>query len=80
MVPPRNGERPDAPEPELGRNGEPPTQDGLLSIEAAARLAGVTREQFLRREAFRPAVVKLGHRTRRVDQKRLRRILTGMGD
>lgn len=58
------------------RNDPHSTPDGLILVEEAARMAGVTCEQFLRRKAFRPAVVKLGHRTTRVNEKRLRRILS----
>src|SRR5262245_61077248 len=47
----------------------------LLSVPEAASLAGVTPQQFLRRQAFRPAVVRQGHRTLRVNAPKLRRIL-----
>jgi hypothetical protein len=60
-------------------SGDDCAADGLISAEAAARMAGVTREQFLRRQAFRPTVKKLGHRTIRVDERRLRRLLAQMG-
>jgi acyl dehydratase len=49
--------------------------DGMLTVEQAAALAGVTADQFYRRKRFRSAVVKLGHRTLRVSDRKLRRIL-----
>ena len=57
------------------RRAQPPDPGKLISVADAARMAGVTAEQFYRRTAFRPAIVKLGHRTMRVDEKRLLRIL-----
>jgi hypothetical protein len=57
------------------RRAQPPDPGKLISVPEAACMAGVTAEQFYRRTAFRPATVKLGHRTMRVDEKRLRRIL-----
>lgn len=61
--------------PEESGNGE----DGLVSVEAAVALVGLKdNEAFLRREAFRPAVVKIGHRTTVVNMKKLRRILAAM--
>jgi hypothetical protein len=65
--------------PAEGRQGDPPASDGLLHVEVGARMAGVTREQFLRRQAFRPTLVKLGHRTIRVDERKLRRVLAQIG-
>ena len=56
------------------RNGPP---DDMLTVPEAAQLAGVTVTQFYRRRVFRPAIVKLGHRTVRVSENRLRRILDG---
>ena len=53
--------------------------DALLSVEEAADRAGVSHDSFLRRRAFRPAIVKQGHRTLRVHPKRLDRILAQMG-
>ena len=50
-------------------------ESGMLTVDEAASLAGVSSESFRRRARFRPAVVRLGHRTLRVDAKRLRRIL-----
>jgi len=61
------------------RNGHEPA-DRLLPVEQAARIAGLTREQILRRVAFKPALVKLGHRTIRVDVRKLHDILTHIGD
>ena len=61
-------------------NGEAAAaSDGLLPVEEAARLAGVTVKEFYRRKALRPAVVKLGHRTIRVNERKLHRILAGSG-
>ena len=57
------------------RNGDRSPADGLITTEEAARMAGVTAEQFARRLVFKPALVKLGHRTTRVNEKRLCRIL-----
>lgn len=57
-------------EPERTENGA-----ALLTVERAAALAGVTVEQFYRRKRFRPACVRLGHRTLRVNERKLRRIL-----
>jgi hypothetical protein len=54
--------------------------DGMLEPAEAARLAGLTVEQFYRRKVFRPAIVRAGHRTRRVNERKLRRILAGLGD
>lgn len=61
-------------------NGEQPEpgEDGMLTPEAAARIAGLTVDALRRRKAFRPAIVKLGHRTLRVDERKLRRILARM--
>jgi hypothetical protein len=56
------------------RSGSQP--GAMLTVPEAAQLAGVTVEQFYRRKRFRPAIVKLGHRTARVDEKKLRRILS----
>jgi hypothetical protein len=53
-----------APQP----NGEH-ASDGCISVDEAARMTGLTREQFLRRKAFRPALVNGGHRTRAVNKK-----------
>jgi hypothetical protein len=53
--------------------------DDRLTVGQAASLAGLTVEQFYRRKVFRPAIVKLGHRTRRVNERKLRRILAGLG-
>ena len=52
-----------------------PDQGRLIAVEDAAKMAGVTASQFYRLAAFKPAVVKLGHRTLRVNEARLRRIL-----
>ena len=52
--------------------------DALLSVAEAAARAGVNHDSFLRRRAFRPAIVKQGHRTLRVNAKRLERILAQM--
>jgi hypothetical protein len=57
--------------PKRAENGA----DGLVTVEQAAALAGVTVAQFYRRRAFRPAVVRLGHRTLRVNERKLRRLL-----
>jgi hypothetical protein len=48
----------------------------MLTVQQAAALAGMTVAQFYRRKGFRPAVVKMGHRTIRVSNRKLRRILT----
>lgn len=53
--------------------------NALLSVEEAAARAGVSHVSFLRRRAFRPAIVKQGHRTLRVNPRRLDRILAQMG-
>jgi hypothetical protein len=50
----------------------------LIGVDEAAHRAGVSREQFLRRRAFRPAIVRQGHRTLRVNAKRLERVLAQM--
>jgi hypothetical protein len=60
-------------------NGEHSPHEGLIPVEEGARMAGITREQFLRRQAFRGAIVKAGHRTVRVSERKLRRILEGLG-
>jgi hypothetical protein len=60
-----------------GSEPEPTGGDGFVTAEQAASLAGVTVEQFYRRRAFRPAIVKYGHRTMRVNERKLRRILAG---
>ena len=52
-----------------------PDRSRLISAEEAAKMAGVTVAQFYRRVAFKPAIVKLGHRTVRVNESRLRKIL-----
>jgi hypothetical protein len=57
---------------------EDPAQPLLVTVDEAAHLTGVTHDAFLRRQRFRPAVVRLGHRTRRVDVKKLRGILERM--
>jgi len=49
--------------------------EGTLSVEQAAARVGLSVEQFYRRKALRPAIVKLGHRTCRVDARKLDRIL-----
>jgi hypothetical protein len=56
------------------REGEP-DGEGMLTVEQAAGMAGVTVEQFYRRTLFRAAIVKLGRRTIRVNERKLRRIL-----
>jgi hypothetical protein len=64
--------------PPTGRpsaNGTPSAPGEMLTAQAAAALAGVTPEQFYRRKRFRAAIVRLGHRTLRVDERKLRRIL-----
>ena len=53
---------------------------GYLTIVQAAELAAVTPEAFRRRNTFRPAIVRLGHRTLRVDERRLRRILASLAE
>jgi hypothetical protein len=53
--------------------------DGLIKPEDAARIAGLTLREFYRRKVFRPACVKAGHRTLRVNERKLRRILAGLG-
>ena len=53
--------------------------DVLLSVDEAAARAGVSRDSFLRRRAFRPAIVRQGHRTLRVNPRRLERVLAQMG-
>jgi hypothetical protein len=53
--------------------------DGMLKPDDAARIAGLTRKEFYRRKVFRPACVKAGHRTLRVNERKLRRILAGLG-
>lgn len=60
-------------------SAQPATTTGLLTVEAAAKLAGVSREAFLRRKRFRSTIVKIGHRTLRVSEKRLLRVLDGLG-
>lgn len=60
------------------RNDEQAAHEGLLSVDEAARRAGVSHEQFLRRKAFRPAIVRQGHRTLRVSAMRLERIIAQM--
>jgi hypothetical protein len=62
-----------------GRNGADAPEAGLITVEEAAHMAGVTREQFMRRVVFRPAIAKLGHRTTRVNEMQLRRILANLG-
>jgi hypothetical protein len=52
--------------------------DAMLTPAQAAQVAGLTVPQFYRRKAFRPAIVKAGHRTMRVSEKKLRRIMAGM--
>jgi hypothetical protein len=47
----------------------------LIDVQEAAAMAGMTVQQFYRRQRFRRAVVKLGHRTLRVDERKLRRII-----
>ena len=59
------------------RNGDG-AEAAMLSVEQAAGIAGVTVEAFYRRKAFRSSIVKLGHRTRRVNERKLRRILAAM--
>jgi hypothetical protein len=56
----------------------PPRAERMLEVPEAAHLAGVTVKQFYRRRVFRPAIVKLGHRTARVNASKLHRILAGM--
>jgi len=60
------------------RDEVPAPGDGLVSVDEGARIAGLTREQLLRRKAFRPSISRQGHRTLRVDPKELRRILAQM--
>ena len=65
-----------------GARAEPPDErdgDGMIKPEEAARIAGLTLAQFYRRKVFRPACVKAGHRTLRVNERKLRRILAGLG-
>jgi hypothetical protein len=65
-----------------GAKAEPPEEregDGMIEPEDAARIAGLTLAQFYRRKALRPACVKVGHRTLRVNERKLRRILAGLG-
>jgi hypothetical protein len=52
--------------------------DGMLKPAEAARIAGLTVKEFYRRKVFRPACVKPGHRTLRVNERKLRRILAGL--
>jgi hypothetical protein len=52
--------------------------DKMLAPAEAARITGLTIAQFYRRRAFRPAIVRAGHRTLRVSEKKLRRIMAGM--
>jgi hypothetical protein len=52
--------------------------DGLIKPEDAARIAGLTIREFYRRKVFRPACVKAGHRTLRINERKLRRILAGL--
>jgi hypothetical protein len=47
----------------------------MLTVEQAAVIAGVTVAQFHHRAKFRPAKVKLGHRTVRVNRRKLLRII-----
>ena len=61
-----------------GGPGHDPSDDGMLTPQEAARIAGLTVEQFYRRRAFKPAILKVGHRTLRVSEKKLRRIMAGM--
>jgi len=61
-------------------NGEAQAgHDDRLTAEQAAAMAGLTVPQFYSRKVFRPAIVKLGHRTLRVSERKLRRILAGLG-
>jgi len=53
-------------------------QGGMLTPDEAARIAGLTRAQFYRRKAFRPAIVRAGHRTLRVNEKKLRQIMASL--
>src|SRR5262249_19218624 len=53
--------------------------DGLIKPEDAARITGLSLKEFYRRKVFRPACVKAGHRTLRVNERKLRRILAGLG-
>jgi len=52
--------------------------DGMIKPADAARIAGLTVAEFYRRRVFRPACVKAGHRTLRVNERKLRRILAGL--
>lgn len=60
---------------ETARNKEDAAQPLLVTVDEAARLTGVTHDAFLRRQRFRPAVVRLGHKARMVDVRKLRGIL-----
>jgi hypothetical protein len=63
------------------QNGEQPkaSEDALLTLEQGARIACVTPEQLRRRASFRPCIVKQGHRTLRVNERKLRAIIARMG-
>src|SRR5262245_16536221 len=65
-----------------GVKSEPPDErddDGMIKTADAARIAGLTVAEFYRRKVFRPACIKAGHRTLRVNERKLRRILAGLG-
>lgn len=53
----------------------PEANGGLITPVEAARLAGLSVRQLYRRRALRPALVRVGHRTLRVDERKLRRLL-----
>jgi hypothetical protein len=53
--------------------------DGMIKPADAARIAGLTVAEFYRRKVFRPACVKAGHRTLRINERKLRRIIAGLG-
>src|SRR5262245_9273555 len=64
-----------------GARAEPPDDrdgDDMIKPAEAARIAGLTVAEFYRRKVFRPACVKAGHRTLRVNERKLRRILAGL--
>jgi hypothetical protein len=58
-------------------NGHEPEPGPLLTVKQAAALANMSPEEFYRRRRFEPAKVRLGHRTVRVSERKLRRILGG---
>jgi hypothetical protein len=47
----------------------------IISLDEAARRVSMARRQFLRCPAFKLAIVKLGHRTRGVDERTLQSII-----